>query len=482
MEFSSISFIWLFLPVILCFYYLLAFLPLPRIRLFIQNVILLFASLVFYCFGGISNLLLLLGLLLINFNGAIAMHRLSYDPKKSSQRKPIFIAIVITNLLILAFYKYFEGFLDLITVVSLWKNPASEIGMIGLPRFVMPLALSFVVFQLISYLADVYNKKIAAENSFINFALYITFFAQLVQGPIMRFSVLGSQIRNREHSIEKIASGIRRFVLGFAKKAILADRFAALANPVWQMEATQINCGEAWLGLIAYTLQIYFDFSAYSDMAVGIGSMFGFEITENFNNPYFALSIRDFWKRWHMSLSNWFKDYIYIPLGGSRLGLRRTCENLFIVFLITGIWHGSDSTFIFWGMLFAFVSILEHAFLGKLLDKNPFKIINWVYTIFVVMMGWVLFRAPDINYALNYYSALFNYSEAEDSIFSYFTPGSLMAIVIVLVMAVWVKYLKIKELSYKLKVVENIGIIALFIISIMLIVSESYQPSIYWAF
>ena len=482
MEFSSIAFIWMFLPVTLCFYYLLAFLPLPVIRLALQNVILLLASLVFYCFGGISNLFLMLGLLLVNYNGSMALQKLAFKKEKASQRKFIFIFNIIVDVLILAFYKYFEGLLNLITAISLWNNPLSEIGKTVFPRFIMPLALSFVIFQLISYLSDVYNRKIAAETSFVNFALYVTFFAQLVQGPIMRFSVLGGQIRNREHSIDRIASGIRRFALGFAKKAILANRFAALANSIWQMDALQINCGEAWLGLIAYTLQIYFDFSAYSDMAIGVGRMFGFEITENFNNPYFAISIRDFWKRWHMSLSNWFKDYIYIPLGGSRLGLKRTCENLFIVFLITGIWHGSDSTFVLWGILFAIVSMLEHAFLGKLLDKNKYKIINWFYTIFVVIMGWVLFRAPDLNYALNYYSALFNYSEAEDSVLGYLTPGSLSAFIFVFVLAISAKYLKIKEMSFKLKIVENILIIALFIISIMITVSESYQPSIYWAF
>ena len=500
MEFASVFFVWLFLPSVIIVYNLAGVIRLKEKRTFVQNTILTVFSLLFYLWGGVKALMLLAVLILFNYGAGLWIDCFSGEGELfRKSRKGAYLAALLVNLVVLAFFKYFNMMLMLAEIllspkdglravlVSLCKFEGT--GAIQIRRVTMPLALSFVIFQIISYLTDVYKKKISPERNLIHFTLYISFFAQLTQGPIMRYEALGEQIRHRELSGTKISSGITRFCCGLGKKVIIGNTIAAVADRIWTNNYTTLSTAAAWLGIILYTLQIYYDFSGYSDMAVGVGRMFGFDICENFNYPYTALSVQEFWRRWHISLSNWFRDYLYFPLGGNRRGKGRTLFNLFVVFLVTGIWHGANLTFIFWGLYYAVFSILERLFLGKLLKKNPIKLLNWIYCLFVVMMGWVLFRAPNLYYAIKYYRALFCYipEAVGESIVSFFNAELFFAVIFGILFSGVVQrplqpiYDKIKN-SVPVSVLVVLTEILILAWSLMLIMGGSYNPSIYGAF
>ena len=271
----------------------------------------------------------------------------------------------------------------------------------------LPIGISFFTFQAMSYVIDVYSGRAQVQKNILKFALYVSFFPQLIAGPIVKYSDVARQIDTRKESAPLFVSGQRRFICGLAKKVLLSNTFALTADAVWAMEPEQMGSLTAWLGALSYTMQIYYDFSGYSDMAIGLGRMFGFRFKENFNYPYTSLSVQEFWRRWHISLSSWFKEYVYFPLGGSREGSGKTYRNVFIVFLLTGIWHGANFTFLAWGLLYALLQIIERLFLGKLLVGNPVKPVNWVYTMLMVILGWVLFRSDNIVYAGKYIAAMF---------------------------------------------------------------------------
>ena len=458
MDFSSIFFIWIFLPLALLLYYLSrAVFKSDRRRA--SNIVLLALSVVFYSFGGFLSLLTFVLMILLNYAAGIAI-------EKYSGSKSIFAVSVSLNVLILVLFKYF------------FKG-----------SMLAPLALSFVVFQSIAYLADVYKKESIAEHNFLTFALFESLFAQVVQGPIMRYNSLAPQIKERRETADGFASGIRRFSIGLAKKVLIANTIAAAAEPIWSSNYQSIQCSAAWLGIVFYTFQIYYDFSGYTDMAIGIGRMFGFEICENFNHPYISLSIQEFWRRWHISLSQWFRDYIYIPLGGSRKGKVRTLFNLFIVFLLTGIWHGSTLNFVCWGLYFALLSIIERLFLGNLLKKNPVKLLNWAYSFFAVMLGWVMFRAPSMHEALQYYKAMFipNTSSYAPVALSYLDAQTLIALISAVLFCGIINKLfsrsiaKIRNTNAAM-IIDSAFSIVLLIISTIMVVSGSFSPSIYGAF
>lgn len=411
------------------------------------------------------------------------------DSISMKSRKGVFIFSIVFILLILCYHKYLE------MVRSLWhilKGATSIKSLIlDLLRYGggsegMLLALSFVSFGCISYVMDVYKKEIPVERNFICFALYNLLFFKLVQGPIMKYSAVRKQLERPSVSSERVLYGLSRFSMGLGKKVLIANTLSSVVNQVWLLDAKETGTLALWITLLLYTLQIYYDFSGYSDMAVGLGAVFGFMVEENFNYPYTSLSIQEFWRRWHISLSMWFRDYVYIPLGGNRKGMNRTLFNLLIVFLLTGIWHGAGLNYIAWGLYYAFFSILERLFFSAWLKKNPVKILNWIYTMLVVMVGWVFFRSPNLLEALRYFKYLFVYrrSTGDISILGYFNMNVLFAAFFGLLLSGWLQRLLIgfKERHEQIEIMRGARVVLsllVLILSIFMLVNGSYNPSIY---
>jgi len=391
MVFSSPLFLFLFLPIVLAVYFLL-----PGLRA--RNGWLLAVSLLFYAWGEVGFILLLLISTLINFELGKWVER----TEDVVRRKQAVAVAVIVNVGFLAFFKY-AGL-----VVASLNGPLKLLGLTTLPvpHIALPIGISFFTFHALSYVIDIYRRKRGAARDPRDTALYIFFFPQLVAGPILRWNAIAPQLENRVFRSEVFAEGVRRFVGGLAKKMIIANAVALPADQIFALSADELSIGTAWFGILCYSIQIYFDFSGYSDMAVGLGKMFGFEFIENFNFPYTAQSIRDFWRRWHISLSTWFRDYVYIPLGGNRVTENRNRLNLVAVFFLCGLWHGASWTFVAWGFYHGFFLVLERTRLGAALDKWP-RPLRHGYAVFAVMMGWVLFRANTFPEATNYFSALF---------------------------------------------------------------------------
>ncbi len=406
----------------------------------------------------------------------------------SESRKGVYIASVVAVVLILCYYKYLG------MAKSLWNILKSSTSIralvVSLLKYgndgTFPLAISFITFQCISYLTDVYKKEIRAERNFLFFMLYSLMFFKVVQGPIMKFASIRQQEAASSCSLDDFSYGISRFCYGLAKKVLIANTLAEIVNKVWLTDAKEAGTLVLWTGLIFYTLQIYYDFSGYSDMAVGLGRMFGFKVIENFKYPYTSLSVQEFWRRWHISLSLWFKEYIYIPLGGNRNGLWRTLLNLLVVFLITGIWHGAGLNYIAWGLYFAFFSIIERLFLGRVLKRNPIKILNWVYTMLVVMIGWVLFRSSNLFEALRYFKYLFVFRRPTDgvNVISSFNMNVVVMAAAGILLIGWIQR-GLKGLLEKHNQNIVIGLLSvllqtvLFVLSIYMLVNGSYNPSIY---
>lgn len=282
----------------------------------------------------------------------------------------------------------------------------------------LPLGISFFTFQAISYIVDIYRKEARAQNNIYNLALYISLFPQLIAGPIVRYHDVASQISDRLHSVELFSSGVQRFIIGLAKKMLIANPLGEVADNVFALSGNDLTMPLAWIGILAYSLQIYFDFSGYSDMAIGLGRMFGFRFHENFNHPYIAKSLREFWRRWHISLSTWFRDYVYIPLGGSRVSTLRVYTNLLIVFLLTGIWHGASWNFVVWGLFHGFFLASEHMGFSNVLSR-AWRPVQHLYAISVILASWILFRAETLTEAMNYFSAMANISNWETTTFQY---------------------------------------------------------------
>ena len=503
MEFAGVLFIEAFLPVSIIIYYLLGFIKKEPAKTTARNVFLLILSMIFYAWGGIYPLLLFIATVAVNFIAGIVMDKLASPESgllpKTKQRKAVFVGAIVINVLLLGFFKYFNMMITMIEIFtsgnkfggivsSLLKFEGT--GALGIKQIAMPLAISFITFQSIAYLADVYTAKVKASKNILQFSLFMSFFGQMTQGPIMRYGDLGAQVMNRTHSLERFLRGIKRFCYGLGKKVLIANVVAVSVDKIWKIEdLSSIGTGLAWFGLVLYTLQIYYDFSGYTDMAIGVGLMFGFDITENFNYPYTSFSIQEFWRRWHMSLSFWFRDYIYIPLGGSRCSKARIYFNLFMVFLLTGIWHGANLTFILWGLLFALFSIIERAFLGDLLKKNPVKPVNWLYTTFVVMMGWVLFRAPNLEAAGRYFRQLFIFkpSSAGLTVLSYLDMEILAALVLGILLVGFLQrplakvYEKVKN-NLVFMSADTVLQIVILIWAILMLYGGSYNPSIYGNF
>lgn len=476
MLFSSMIFLWCFLPIVLIVNYIISFL-LPadahkRIRL--KNIWLLLASIIFYAWGGVNYLLIMFFCIVINYMSGKLIATEKYPPKTT-----LTITIII-NLIVLFIFKYSN------MVAGMFKFE-------NWTEIVLPIGISFYTFQALSYVIDVYRDRSKVQNNIFDFALYVSLFPQLIAGPIVKYSDISAQITQREENVDMFYEGQRRFCYGLGKKVLIANVCAQIADEIWAADIANMGAAIAWLGMIAYTLQIYYDFSGYSDMAIGIGKMLGFNLKENFNYPYIATSVQDFWRRWHISLSGWFRDYVYIPLGGNRKGIARTCINLFIVFLLTGIWHGAGLTFMLWGVLYAFVLIIERVWLGERLKANPIKAVNYIYTMLIVMIAWVLFRSDSISQAGIYLSSLFKSRNTYLTVESYLSMTRILALVAGIVFMGPVQKLWNALCSKKpfmandknkaiFATADMIVSILVLVFAVMMLISGTYNPFIYFRF
>ena len=470
MLFSSMIFLWLFLPVVIILYFI------SNKKL--KNIILLVASLIFYSWGEPKYIILMLISIIINYYFGLFIDR--YRNKS----KLLLIIDIIINLMILGYFKYFNFFSSNI-------NRLFQGNIISLRNIVLPIGISFYTFQILSYVIDLYRKEIKVQKNIFKLSLYISFFPQLIAGPIVKYKDIEKEINNRKVDITTFASGIKRFTYGLGKKVLLANTMGYITDTIYSNDVSLLNTPITWLAAICYTLQIYYDFSGYSDMAIGLGRMFGFHFQENFNLPYISQSITEFWRRWHISLSTWFKEYLYIPLGGNRKGKYRTYLNLFIVFFATGLWHGASWNFVIWGgVYYGTILVIEKLFLKKWLDNNKTKFINHIYVMIIVTIGWVLFRADGIKHGLQIIKLLFSFDFRTIYVVlpTYFNIKNILILIVSILLCGPLQVLcnKLRNKKKLIKMYENYLEIALIIIilvlSILELVSSSYNPFIYFRF
>ena len=472
MVFSSTVFLFLFLPLVLLIYFLS-----PQA---LKNTVLLAASLFFYAWGEPKFVIIMMISILLNYIFGLLVDK--YRDKKTKV-KWILIVMVFANILILGIFKYANFIIE--NVNSLFSLNIEN------PNIPLPIGISFFTFQAISYVIDIYRKDGDVQKNPLDTALYISLFPQLVAGPIVRYQTVANQIKKRTVTLEGFTEGIKRFIVGLAKKMLLANNCGLIADQIFSMQPSEMSTGLAWIGIIAYSLQIYFDFSGYSDMAIGLGRMFGFTFLENFNYPYISKSISEFWRRWHISLGSWSRDYIYIPLGGNRKGNLITYRNLFIVWLTTGIWHGANWTFIIWGLYYGFFIMIERAYLGKKLVRLPI-IIQHAYALIIVIIGWVFFRSETLGYAFEYIGVMFGINSVSfwnlDASY-YFNENIILFLLSILVSMGILPYLqrKLDCIISKPALIAREGIayiyyIALLITSVSYIISSSFNPFIYFNF
>ena len=470
MVFSSMTFLWLFLPVV---FVLCLLIRKPKY----QNILLLIFSLFFYAWGMPYYVILLLVSVIINWICGVWME------KWEKGRTVVLIVSVVANLGLLGYFKYANFILNTIDALIPGGNTLPRLN-IGLP-----IGISFFTFQAMSYVIDLYRGEYKAQKNPLNLALYISFFPQLIAGPIVKYRDVNKQIVERTVTGEKIALGFRRFIYGLAKKVIISNILAISVDRIYATDMTRVNSALAWTAAICYTLQIYYDFSGYSDMAIGLGRMFGFDFLENFNYPYISSSIKEFWRRWHISMSSWFREYLYIPLGGNRKGKIRTYINLFIVFAATGLWHGASWNFVGWGLFHGFFIILERLGFGKLLEKS--KILSRIYCLLVVIVGWVFFRANDTGTAIEIIKRMFmpwQYNSGNMILGVIMNAKTLLITFIAIIACGPVQQIfKIKALEkvaekWKNSLPEAIVLALLLFYSITLLANDAYNPFIYFRF
>ena len=466
MLFSSMTFVFMFLPIV-CAIYLL-------VRPEIKNYVLLIASMLFYAWGEPRYLAIMILTIVINYFGA-------YFISRSNHHKKYILAItVIANLSFLFYFKYFNFVMRNI-------NDAFD-AQFNFINVIMPIGISFYTFQALSYVVDVYRGEVKVQKDIYKLALYISLFPQLVAGPIVKYHDVAEQIDKRTITFDKVNYGVKRFIMGLAKKMLIANTLGAVADKIFAQPVEQFDALTAWIGAFAYTFQLYYDFSGYSDMAIGLGSIFGFKFLENFNYPYISKSITEFWRRWHISLSTWFKEYLYIPLGGNRVTKRRNMFNLFVVFLATGIWHGAEWTFVVWGLWHGAFIIFEKL-TGWHKKEGGFNLVlaQHIYTIFAFVIGWVIFRAENLTYAVSYIKNMFGLISEHDIIyerFYYIDNMELIAFAAAIICSMPI-FNKLPEIGFKYKIqrtVVNIWLIALFILSVAVMASSTYNPFIYFRF
>lgn len=472
MVFSSFTFLFLFLPTILFFYYII-----PKEKIAYKNLILLIFSLIFYAWGEPIYIVLMLISIISNYILALLINKYKNNKIKA---KIFLILSILISIGLLGFFKYAD-----FLIVNLNYLLGLNLSLLNIP---LPIGISFYTFQIMSYTIDVYRNKVAVQKNFLALATYVALFPQLIAGPIVRYITIEDELKHRKVTVSMFADGIRRFIIGLAKKVVIANNVALFADAVFNNNPSQFGTLAVWMAAIAYTFQVYFDFSGYSDMAIGLGKMFGFNFLENFNYPYIARSMGEFWRRWHISLGTWFRDYVYIPLGGSRVSLFRWIINMFIVWSITGLWHGASWNFVLWGLYAAVFMVMEKLFLNKLLEKIP-RLLQHLYAIFLIIIGRVLFRVDNVTNLFKYLSRMFTYKET--NILSFFTVNdNLMHLFPYFILAAIGCTPLIKNLLNKMdnskkqffKYLYDFYLIAILIISIMHLVNSSFNPFIYFRF
>lgn len=468
MLFSSIVFLFTFLPVVLILYYLLP----VRFR----NVILLLASLVFYAWGEPVYLFLMLLSILFNYFSGLDIARNLQD-KRAAKRSLVFNLII--NLAVLGFFKY-EGFvLDTLNGIL-----PVHISYHALP---LPIGISFYTFQILSYIIDVYRGNVKVQTNLPNFALYVTMFPQLIAGPIVQYADVDEQLASREVSWTKFGEGSMYFIRGLAKKVLLANTSGMIFTEVSGLAKGNIAVVTAWLGAFAYMFQIYFDFSGYSDMAIGLGKMFGFEFNMNFNYPYVSKSITEFWRRWHISLSSWFRDYVYIPLGGNRVSKIKHIRNLLIVWFLTGLWHGAAWNFVAWGLYYGVILIIEKYFLSPVLDRLP-DVVRHIYSIVLVVIGWVLFFSSSFGQAADYIRVMFGagaHGFADRESMYLLTSNLILWLILIFGSTPLVHFRyehMLRSKKWNTTIINSVVYAALFIVCIAYLVTETYNPFLYFRF
>lgn len=474
MVFSSVTFLTIFLPLVAGLYYLpsLFLKNSKKLLTIFKNSILCVSSLVFYAWGEPKNIILML--LSIVFNYVIALHMEKTENSRS--RKCLMIFAVIFNIGLLFFFKYSGFVADNILMI-----PGIDFSYVD-PA--LPVGISFYTFQILSYVIDVYRQKVCVQRNILNFALYISMFPQLIAGPIVQYSDIDSQLSERNETLSAVTEGIFIFVIGLAKKSVLANAAGSVFESLTGSGFDNLSMLGAWIAIIFYAFQIYFDFSGYSDMAKGLGGIFGFSFPDNFMHPYVATSITDFWRRWHITLSSWFRDYVYIPLGGNRCSTKRHIFNLFIVWSLTGLWHGASWNFVLWGIYYFILLVLEKYVFGKIIEKIPLflrRIITFVFVLF----GWVLFASTDFTMIISFFTSLFGFNGIIDnnSVFIFWSNALLLIIM-------GVCSTELFNLSeFRLLKKNEVRIISRFVLSVLLftvslicLIGDTYNPFLYFRF
>lgn len=460
MVFSSITFLFYFLPIVLALYYLV-----PNK---FKNLILLISSFIFYFYGEPKYVLLMAFSIISTYICGILV-----DKYRGTKTAKLFLILeIIISIGLLIYFKYADF---IIKNINLWLSQK-----IDLINVLLPIGISFYTFQMISYVVDIYRGEVKVQKNILKLATYVSLFPQLIAGPIVRYSTIEKQLENREYSINKFSLGVRRFVIGLGKKVLIANVIGTLVNTFFISEDKSILF--YWLYAIGVMLQIYFDFSGYSDMAIGLGKMFGFDFLENFNYPYIATSITDFWRRWHISLSSWFRDYVYIPLGGNRVSKIKWIRNIMVVWILTGLWHGAEWNFIIWGIYFGILLIIEKLFLLKKTEKIP-KFLKVIYTLFFVMISFIIFNGNEIIENIKGVFGIGNISViSKESIYylkSYFIVILIEIIGATPIMKNIVKKEKIKKFT---NILEPIYLFSILLLSTSYIIDGSFNPFLYFRF
>ena len=467
MLFSSQVFLYFFLPITLIIYYLS-----PRK---FRNFILLVASLIFYAWGEPVYILIMIFSTVFDYVNGLLIDKFQKE-NKNRYAKIVLIVSVVGNLSILGFFKY-SNFL-ITNLNSLFHFDLSLLSI------ALPIGISFYTFQTMSYTIDVYKKNVEAQKNLISFATYVTLFPQLIAGPIVKYRDVRESLENRKENISDFSEGVKRFILGLFKKVMLANNIGFLWESINAMPNQEMSAILAWIGAICFTLQIYYDFSGYSDMAIGLGKMFGFHFLENFNFPYLSKSITEFWRRWHISLGSWFKEYVYIPLGGNRKGMKRTIINLLIVWFLTGLWHGASWNFVVWGLYFGVLLILEKLFLAKFLAKIP-KLFQHIYTMFFVIISWVIFASPTLSDGLEYLKVMFDFGGVFINQEVLYLLSSHFVLFVACILGCTTIFKNIREKLKKKKwfcLVDSILFLGMFILSLTFLVGATYNPFLYFRF
>lgn len=463
MLFTSISFLYYFLPTIIILYFIT-----PKKY---RNYILLIFSIIFYMYGEPKYVILMLVEILVAYFGALLI-----DKYKS---KEIFLITIIIHIGLLCVFKYTDLFIG--TINSIFKTNISFLNI------TLPIGISFYTFQILSYVIDVYRGKVKVQKNILKLATYVSLFPQLIAGPIVRYETICDELDNRDETIEKFSLGTRRFIIGLAKKVLIANMLGELCTKFSLVDERSVLF--YWIFAISYMLQVYFDFSAYSDMAIGLGKMFGFTFLENFNYPFISKSITEFWRRWHISLSSWFKDYVYIPLGGSRKGTLKLVRNILIVWFLTGIWHGAAYNFILWGLFIGVFLVIEKLWLSKYISKLP-KVLRNIYVLFIIMISFIMFNAGSINEAFFNIKGLFGLNK--EVFINNYTIYYLKSYLIVLIIAIFGATPLFKNIIEKLKkskclnkiinVLEPIFLVILLLLVTAYLIDSSYNPFLYFRF